>query len=430
MKILVIMLFILGSFHSFGGGRKSKSKTKKVAAKPSRNYSCAYLYEHAHYKGKRWEFCPGRGNPSGWNDKASSIQVPRGGKVKVCKHANEGGPCHSYFRDVANVGAYMNDQISWVKKGTFNFDDFTMIMISDPQIYWACKTTECESSASGEKAQGELSNDWHVKSINKLVSKIPFDKFGGVIVNGDLTAFGHSHEYDAFIKYYESKNFKHNLYTGLGNHDYGKNNVNDSWQNNCALRMVDYMVNRARSYNPRSLDVVEKSYYKFPSRRHDFTGSLGYTFDIGKFRFVQLHNYPTWQTSFNGWNFGKARRDSVNIKSSMNFVKKELQKDRNKVFIFNWHDAKEYFDGKSRKQFADMCNNNKCPAVFAGHFHNINGKYTDYVGSRKRIPVYLSGSASYNKYLKVRFQKDRITITKINSVSGNVKEYGSYTIRF
>jgi hypothetical protein len=114
----------------------------------------------------------------------------------------------------------------------------------------------------------------------------------------------------------------------------------------------------------------------------------------------------------------------------MNFVKKELQKDRNKVFIFNWHDAKEYFDGKSRKQFADMCNNNKCPAVFAGHFHNINGKYTDYVGSRKRIPVYLSGSASYNKYLKVRFQKDRITITKINSVSGNVKEYGSYTIRF
>ena len=147
MKFILPLIFLIMSLDAFSGGKKKSKPKPKPAATNSR---CAYLYEHAHYKGKRWEFCPGKKNPGGWNDKASSIKVPKNGKVHVCKH-NYKGPCRSYFRNVPWVGHYMNDQISWIKYSSFNHNDFTMIFMSDPQLFWACKTKECESKRSGEK---------------------------------------------------------------------------------------------------------------------------------------------------------------------------------------------------------------------------------------------------------------------------------------
>ncbi|MEC7181621.1 MAG: hypothetical protein VXW15_02825, partial [Bdellovibrionota bacterium] len=76
-----------------------------------------------------------------------------------------------------------------------------------------------------------------------------------------------------------------------------------------------------------------------------------------------------------------------------------------------------------------QCVSNNCPVVFTGHYHAINGFWRNYQGSgRKKIPVYLSGSPSYSKYLKVRFEDDKITITKINAVLGKAEEYGTPTV--
>ena len=432
MKIILPLFIIMLCLDAYSGGKRSKSKSKPKPSTFVRNNSCAYLFEHAHFKGKRWEFCPGKKSPThkGWNDKASSIWVPKNGKVHVCTH-NHGGPCRSYFRDVSWVGHHMNDKISWIKYSSFEQNDFTMVLMSDPQLYWACHTKECKDRKSGEQPQGILTNDWHVKSINTLVNQIPFSQFGGVIINGDLTAFGHEHEYKKYISYYESHSFKHNLYPGLGNHDYGKNNVDDCWTNNCARRMVKYMVDRIPSFNPIATDYNTKSFYKFPSRRFQYNGSFGYAFDIGPYRFVQLHNYPTWKKSFNGWNFAKARRDHVNVSSSMGWIEKLLKTNPNKIYIFNWHDPKEYFKKEDQKKLVDMCTNSgaKCPVVFTGHYHAVNGFLRNYQGSgRKKIPVYLSGSPSYSNYLKVRFENDKITITKINAVLGKAEEYGTPTV--
>ena len=44
-------------------------------------------------------------------------------------------------------------------------------------------------------------------------------------------------------------------------------------------------------------------------------------------------------------------------------------------------------------------------------------------------PVFLSGSASYNYYLKVRFHGDNITITAIDSENGGVKDYRSWHMK-
>uniref|UniRef100_A0A915HZB0 Calcineurin-like phosphoesterase domain-containing protein n=1 Tax=Romanomermis culicivorax TaxID=13658 RepID=A0A915HZB0_ROMCU len=60
-----------------------------------------------------------------------------------------------------------------------------------------------------------------------------------VIINGDLTAFGHHDELATFETLLEEARLKLGIpfYMGLGNHDYA-NNVDDCYDNNCAQRMV------------------------------------------------------------------------------------------------------------------------------------------------------------------------------------------------
>ena len=51
------------------------------------------------------------------------------------------------------------------------------------------------------------------------------------------------------------------VYSVLGNHDYGKNNVDDCFRNACARRMVNYMTDRMQSFNPVAMDHKFKNYY-------------------------------------------------------------------------------------------------------------------------------------------------------------------------
>ena len=113
----------------------------------------------------------------------------------------------------------------------------------------------------------------------------------------------------------------------------------------------------------------------------------------------------------------------------MNWVKNMVKNNPKKIFVFNWHDPWERFKNDQQAKFADFCAGRKCPVVFTGHFHSTNGIGRIYNGKKQRIPVFLSGSASYNKYLKVRFHGDNITIPAIDSENGGVKEYNDNHVK-
>lgn len=405
-------------------GRRMNNKGSWLVVRSYNPSQCIFAYTDSGYRGESFPFCPGRTKPifRNWNDKISSIKIPHGHKVKVCKHvASSQGrpPCRSYFKNVANLGDFFNDQISYVKWGRFNFDDYSMIFASDPQVYWACATRECKDRASGEKNQGSLSNSWHYQSMQKLANSIGASKFAGAIFNGDLTAFGHKEEYDKYIDYYENKS-TFNLWPGLGNHDYA-NNINDCSFNNCAMRMVNYLKDRVKSLNVNRFDYYEgKTHYKFPNLRKYHTGSLAYSFTIGKYHFIQLNNYPSYETSFNGWNFSKARRDYVQIRKSFDWLKYDLYraKKAGKKIIINMHDTRQHFKSSDRSTFYNILKDYPVVAIFAGHIHqHYFYTYSEYAGTKK-IPVFRSGSAQYNKYLRVNFRKDRIEVYTIDSVLG------------
>ncbi|KFB09651.1 peptidase inhibitor family I36 protein [Nitratireductor basaltis] len=65
------------------------------------------FYEHINYGGD--QFCMRRGQKTAeldrrWNDRISSIRVPRGSRVRVCQHKNFGGWCDTYTGNVPVIG--------------------------------------------------------------------------------------------------------------------------------------------------------------------------------------------------------------------------------------------------------------------------------------------------------------------------------------
>ncbi|MFI5391381.1 MAG: hypothetical protein ACHQYQ_08475, partial [Bacteriovoracales bacterium] len=77
---------------------------------------CVVGFEQNNFTGNVFNFCLNKPQPNFkiWNDKISSVKVPKGLKVTFCKdvtHNSQGqavgvGPCVFYFSDVPYVGDF------------------------------------------------------------------------------------------------------------------------------------------------------------------------------------------------------------------------------------------------------------------------------------------------------------------------------------
>lgn len=279
---------------------------------------------------------------------------------------------------------------------------FGMIWSSDPQYPWYDEILPPDLKTEEQIKQNSQRQIWEqYESMNALAksrkdSSNPFP-IKGVIANGDLTAFGHDWQLD---KYREIASIlQMPFYPGLGNHDY-QNNVDDSYNNNCATRMVDFMYGWLKSNSGLvRYDFTEVSYYKFPELRTDYTGSLAYSFNIGRVHFVQLQNFPSYQDDWNSWNAGAARRDFYFIKPSFYWLRNDLAIARNRgdIIIVNLHDYHDNFIEPGVTTFNGIMVEYGVSAVFAGHIHST----CERIGTigNSSIPFFRSGSASYQDYL-------------------------------
>lgn len=303
-----------------------------------------------------------------------------------------------------------------------------MIVAADPQYEWHCGSyTLCAKQTSKLDSQAKLSNKWQTDSFNKL--KLQYgDALKGVIVNGDLTAFGHTAQLDGYKKYFK-KRINMSVYPGLGNHDYA-NNIDDCWRNNCAIRMVDYMHEIVSKLKPKPISYDYKTsstYYEFPVLRKDHTGSLAYMIEIGGVYFIQLHNYPSYAVKFNGWNITGARRDYYVIKPSFKWLEENLKlaQTNKKNVIVNLHDYKDHMKYEDRKKFGALLDKYEVSGVFWGHFHSRIGKYSQGI----KTPVFSSGSSPYNTYLLLKFSnQELVEVTSIDSSYGDATVLNVYPV--
>jgi len=280
---------------------------------------------------------------------------------------------------------------------------FALTFSSDSQYPWYDNqlpdglTTEKEIKENSYRQITQQYTDMNNLAKERADSNNQF-QIVGAIINGDLTAFGHDWQYDTYYKDMFTL-LAITQYPGLGNHDYA-NNVDDSYNNNCATRMVNFMYDWIKlNAGVLNYDFGHRSYYKFPELRTDYEGSLSYSFNIGKIHIVQLQNYPSYTNEWNSWNAGSARRDFFYIKPSFYWLKNDLAIARNRgdIIIVCFHDYHNNFIEPYVTEFNQIVKFYDVSAVFVGHIHATCGKVGDIPGSS--IPYFRSGAASYQDYL-------------------------------
>lgn len=292
-----------------------------------------------------------------------------------------------------------------------------MVFTSDPQYPW----TESSDNGSDEStSEKEKRSRWLIEtqysdiaSFRKNFSIDPAHI--PVMINGDMTAFGHGGERSTVRSIIDQQ--LAGLYDyGLGNHDY-ENNVDDCFLNNCAAGSIVDLKDRYLGKLP-GMDIEVSSEGAI---KKSVSGSLSYSRAVGDVHLVQLHNEPTYQTTFTAWDWGVPT--TYSIKSSLDWLEQDLKtaREKGRIIILNLHKPERWQgSGAQIERFKAMIERYKVTAVFAGHFHEQAGRYTgwnqsSYFGT---VPVFLSGAASNRSYLIAEMALDRRSMT-VHQVSNN-----------
>lgn len=271
-----------------------------------------------------------------------------------------------------------------------------MVFASDPQYPWTNKTDSREPEPDAEfKVRAKWLVETQFASIADFRSR-----FGGpanvpLMINGDMTAFGHGWQ-RSYINSTLEKYFNKDFLYGLGNHDYA-NNVDDCFSNSCAAgSIVDYKEHHEGQVDDFDLKVDGG----FLNKR--YSGSLAYSKNIGEVHLVQLNYEPTYEVNISH----PLNPTTFNITHALDWLENDLRMARAQGYaiIVNMH-APDQWKGtwEQQRRFAAMVAKYEVTAIFAGHYH-VEGGSTQYIGG---VPTFLSGSASQETYLIASFSEDR-----------------------
>lgn len=273
-----------------------------------------------------------------------------------------------------------------------------IVFASDPQFPWTDNTDARLPESDSQRLERSR---WLIETQYDSIAD--FRRYQGgsaavpVMINGDMTAFGHAGERSYVQQTLDAK--LQGVYDyGLGNHDY-QNNVNDCFLNNCAAGSIEDLKKRYWG-KVGSMDLAARA--SWPSTI--YYGSLAYSREYGDVHLVQLHNEPTYSVSFSS---GTLFSPTVfEITPALDWLERDLEQARaqGKIILLNMHKPNDFMgDWSQEKRFRDMIDKYEVTAMFAGHLHR-NGGSMWYTSS---VPGFISGSASQQTYLIASFSEDR-----------------------
>lgn len=292
-----------------------------------------------------------------------------------------------------------------------------LVFTSDPQYPWTESSDHGWDETTSDKKQR---SKWLIETQYSDVASFRRNHSVDpahipVMVNGDMTAFGHGYQRDMTRSILEKQ--LGGVYDyGLGNHDY-ENNVDDCFLNSCAAgSIVDFKDRYFGKLTTLDMRVSGES-----SIKKSVSGSLAYSKDFGDVHIVQLHNEPTYTTAFTAWDWGTPT--GYQVSESLDWLEEDLKRAREsaKIILLNMHKP-DRWKGSAEQiaRFKAIIERYKVTAVFAGHLHTEPGSYygwskRDYFGD---VPVFLSGGASNQTYLIADVSTDRKTL-KVFQVNQN-----------
>ncbi|AWM91254.1 phosphoesterase [Pseudomonas sp. 31-12] len=299
-----------------------------------------------------------------------------------------------------------------------DFSPRHLIFTSDPQFPWT------ESSDYGweeSDSDRDKRSRWLIETQYSDVASFRSNHSQDpghipVMINGDMTAFGHGSERSTTQSILEK--YLGGVYDyGLGNHDY-ENNINDCSfpENNCAAGSIVEL--RGKYWGKvNTFDFAARS----EGGAKVYYGSLAYSKSVGDVHLIQLNNEPTYTVNFSsGFPLNKV---NFEISDALDWLERDLLQARNQgqIILINMHKPDRWKGSPEQiERFKAMIARYEVTAVFAGHLHSEPGRFTgwnrtDYFGD---VPVFLSGGASNQTYLIASFALDRKTLT-VHQVNGN-----------
>ncbi|CAI2357145.1 unnamed protein product [Caenorhabditis sp. 36 PRJEB53466] len=264
------------------------------------------------------------------------------------------------------------------------------------------------------KIESRFANRVQRQALDALIKSMDY-KPAALIINGDLTDFGHLHQLNEFRQYWYN-NFSIPFLLGLGNHDY-QNNINDCALNFCAHTMLSWYTEYVKNHS--LVADIERKTVKFDVQ---FTGSLAYTERIcsasGKrcAFVIQLNNAVDYSVSFTSL-FVK-----WNLSSPMKYVHKELDLlgSTSLPILLNMHKCENMHIHKVKMMLtrwlagvkATSESNQKVPrvGVFYAHMHQRHEVHIHCIEGYK-VPFVYVGSVPNNRFSVFNFNGTSATIT-------------------
>lgn len=269
-----------------------------------------------------------------------------------------------------------------------------MVFASDPQYPWTDKTDSGEHESDDDFDQrSKWLVDTQFASIADFRRQMGGQAQVPLMINGDITAFGHPYQI-SFMKSALNKHFGRDYLYGLGNHDY-ENNIDDCFGNRCAANsVVAYEEHHRGKVDEFDLRVTGGGFGK------QYNGSLAYSKDVGEVRLIQLNNEPTYAVDI------VHPVHDFKITQSLDWLEINLRLARVQGYaiIINMHKPYDWNGNwDQEKRFRNMIEQYQVTAIFAGHLHRNGGRVSQ-IGT---VPMFLSGAASQQTYLIASFSKDR-----------------------
>ncbi|HIF9079093.1 TPA: metallophosphoesterase family protein [Photobacterium damselae] len=254
-----------------------------------------------------------------------------------------------------------------------NIDSF--LITSDPQMVCG---SNCDLS--------DWDTYWNVVNQYKMFSR-EYPDVKAVFINGDLTEYGHSIEWTHFKTALLGLNIPY--YYGLGNHDF-INNLNDCYENNCAIRSFNNLYNHVQSKkNIVSFDAKKNIDYEFPTIVNRLKGSFSYSVDFGDVFMIQLNDLYDKEYNIDEYSsLNGAKRHIIERTPDINhsWLREQLKKARKegKIIIVNMH--------RYQSSVKITLNEFDVKLIFTGHYHDNLGGYSG---------NFSSGSSAKGTYLKL-----------------------------
>lgn len=267
--------------------------------------------------------------------------------------------------------------------------NYSFVVTSDPQFPWTDKTDNGISESESEKKSRSLQlirNQYN--SINNYTNSTRNTRM--TIINGDITAYGHSDEWTTMKQ--EMQRLNTRVTFGLGDHDI-ENNFGGTWMNQAWERSYKNMYDALGSVpNILGSHAWREDYFLTTK----FAGSLSYSFRLGNFRVIQAQNYPTMNLHTSGLL-------KYSLTGGVNWIQNQLEQAHrnNEPVLLNVHKPDSWSNnipGYFRQMMEKYYDNGTLKAVFVGHHHKNLGKHASTTNFGK-VPIYFSGSASQQTYL-------------------------------